>query len=187
MQDAASDEILLRRIAGGDRLAMKVLFARYQVRVFRYLLRFMHNEAGAEDLISEVFLEVWRGAGGYEGRSSVSTWLIGIARYKALSALRKRGEAPLDEEMSEQIVDEADTPEVELQKKDKGAMIRQCLAKLSLDHREIVDLVYYHEKSIEEVAELLHIPQNTVKTRMYYARQKLSEILKQAGIDRGWP
>src|SRR6185503_3556424 len=80
-----SDEVLIGRIAGGDRLAMQVLFARHHVRVYRFVLRFVRNEATAEDLISEVFLDVWRQAGKFEGRSSVSTWMLSIARFKALS------------------------------------------------------------------------------------------------------
>ena len=79
-----SDEVLIARIAGGDRLAMQVLFARHHVRVYRFVLRLVRNEATAEDLISEVFLDVWRQAGKFEGRSSVSTWMLGIARFKAL-------------------------------------------------------------------------------------------------------
>jgi RNA polymerase sigma-70 factor, ECF subfamily len=182
-----SDEVLIARIAGGDRLAMQVLFARHHVRVFRFVLRLVRNEATAEDLISEVFLEVWRQAGKFEGRSAVSTWLLGIARFKALSALRKREEVELDEEMAAQIEDQADDPEVALAKKDKGAVLRQCLTALSNEHREVIDLVYYHEKSVEEVAAIVGIPEATVKTRMFYARKKLSELLKEHGIDRGWP
>jgi RNA polymerase sigma-70 factor (ECF subfamily) len=78
-------------------------------------------------------------------------------------------------------------PETTLAKKEKGSVLRQCLARLSADHREIIDLVYYHEKSVEEVAEIVGIPEATVKTRMFYARKKLSELLKEQGIDRGWP
>jgi len=181
------DESLLQRIAAGDRLAMQVLFGRHQVRVYRFLLRHVRDEGTAEDLISEVFLDVWRQAGKFEGRSSVSTWLLGIARFKALSQVRKRTEAELDEDYAASIADEADTPDVELQKKDKGAVLRQCLMDLTPDHREIIDLVYYHEKSIEDVATILQIPANTVKTRMFYARQKLSEIMRRHGVDRGWP
>jgi RNA polymerase sigma-70 factor (ECF subfamily) len=183
----ASDEVLIARIAGGDRLAMQVLFARHHVRVYRFLLRLVRNEATAEDLISEVFLEVWRNAGKFEGRSAVSTWMLSIARFKALSALRKRSEEELDEEMAEQIEDQADDPEVSLAKKDKGAILRKCLSALSAEHREVIDLVYYHEKSVEEVAGIVGIPEATVKTRMFYARKKLSELLKEQGIDRGWP
>ena len=182
-----SDEVLIARIAGGDRLAMQVLFARHHVRVYRFVLRLVRNEATAEDLISDVFLDVWRQAGKFEGRSAVSTWMLSIARFKALSALRRRPEQELDDETAEQIEDLADDPEVSLAKKDKAAVLRQALSKLSAEHREIVDLVYYHEKSVEEVAGIVGIPEATVKTRMFYARKKLSEILKAEGIDRGWP
>jgi RNA polymerase sigma-70 factor (ECF subfamily) len=182
-----SDEVLIGRIADGDRLAMKVLFARHHVRVYRFVLRMVRNEATAEDLISEVFLDVWRQAGKFEGRSAVSTWMLSIARFKALSVLRRRNEEELDDETADAIEDLADNPEVALAKKDKGAVLRQCLARLSSEHREIIDLVYYHEKSVEEVAGIVGIPEATVKTRMFYARKKLGELLREQGIDRGWP
>ena len=182
-----SDDTLIARIAGGDRLAMQVLFARHHVRVYRFVLRLVHNQATAEDLISEVFLDIWRQAGKFEGRSAVTTWMLGIARFKTLSALRRRQEDELDEEMAERIEDRADDPETALAKKDKGAVLRQCLTALSAEHREVIDLVYYHEKSVEEVAEIVGIPAATVKTRMFYARKKLSELLKEQGIERGWP
>jgi RNA polymerase sigma-70 factor (ECF subfamily) len=182
-----TDEVLIARIAGGDRLAMQVLFARHHVRMYRFVLRLMRNEATAEDLISEVVLDVWRQAGKFEGRSAVSTWMLSIARFKALSALRRKPEAELDEETAESIEDDADDPETALAKKDKGALLRKCLSALSNEHREIIDLVYYHEKSVEEVAGIVGIPAATVKTRMFYARKKLSELLKEQGIDRGWP
>jgi RNA polymerase sigma-70 factor, ECF subfamily len=182
-----SDEVLIGRIASGDRLAMQVLFARHHVKVYRFVLRLVRNESAAEDLISEVFFDVWRQAGKFEGRSAVSTWLLSIARFKALSVLRRRSEVELDDETAGAIEDQADDPEVALAKKDKGDALRECLTKLSPEHREIVDLVYYHEKSVAEVASIVGIPEATVKTRMFYARKKLSELLKERGIDRGWP
>jgi RNA polymerase sigma-70 factor (ECF subfamily) len=184
---AASDEVLIGRIAQGDRLAMQVLFARHHVRVYRFVLRLVRNEASAEDLISEVFLDVWRQADRFEGRSAVSTWLLAIARFKALSSMRRKPDEELDDEAAGAIEDASDTPEVSLQKKDKGTVLRNCLEQLSREHREVIDLVYYHEKSVEEVAEIVGIPEATVKTRMFYARKKLSELLKAAGLDRGWP
>ena len=186
-QASEDDPLLIKRIARGDRLAMQVLFSRHRVRVFRFLLRYIRDEASAEDVLADVFLDVWRQAGRFEGRSSVSTWMLSISRFKALSRVRQRSDAPLDEDYAEGIADEADDPEIELAKRDKGAALRNCLAKLSVDHREIIDLVYYHEKSVEDVAQIVGIPAATVKTRLFYARQKLSEILKAAGVDRGWP
>jgi RNA polymerase sigma-70 factor (ECF subfamily) len=112
---------------------------------------------------------------------------LAIARFKALSALRRRPDEELDDETAEAIEDPSDDPEVAIAKKDKSVAIRKCLEGLSAEHREIIDLVYYHEKSVEEVAEIVGIPENTVKTRMFYARKKLAELLKAAGIERGWP
>ena len=166
---------------------MQVLYARHHVRVFRFVVRLVRDESTAEDLISEVFLDVWRQAGRFEGRSAVTTWLLAIARFKALSALRRRPGEELDEESTAAIEDGSDNPQTALEKKDKSELIRKCLAGLSAQHREIVDLVYYHDKSVEEVAQIVGIPENTVKTRMFHARKRLGELLKAAGIERGWP
>src|SRR5437870_6200291 len=125
------DEVLIGRIANGDRLAMQVLYARYHVRVFRFVVRLVRDEATAEDLISDVFLDVWRQAGRFEGRSAVSTWLLAIARFKALSAMRKKPDEELDDEAAAAIEDTADDPEVALAKKEKSSVIRKCLSKLS--------------------------------------------------------
>jgi RNA polymerase sigma-70 factor (ECF subfamily) len=122
-----------------------------------------------------------------KGRSAVSTWLLAITRFKALSAIRRRKDAELDDEAANAIEDTSDDPEVTVQKRDTSQALRKCLTALSSDHREIVDLVYYHEKSVEEVAEIVGIPENTVKTRLFYARKKLADLLKAAGVERGWP
>jgi RNA polymerase sigma-70 factor, ECF subfamily len=188
MPEDASDEVLIARIAKGDRLAMAALFARYRLPVYRFVLRMVRNTAVAEDLDSDVFLEVWRQAGTFEGRSAVSTWLFSIARFKALNAIsRRKPEEELDETTAETVADHADDPEIALAKKDKAAALRACLLKLSAEHREIVTLVYYQQKSVEECAGIIGIPAATVKTRMFYARKKLSELLAEQGIERGWP
>jgi RNA polymerase sigma-70 factor, ECF subfamily len=181
---ATPDAALIERIATGDKLAMQVLFARHHVRVYRFALGLVGNQTLAEDLMSEVFLEVWRKAIKFEARSTVSTWLLAIARFKVLSSLRKRSEEELDGEAAAAIEDPGDNPEVAVQKKDKSEVLRKAIAQLSTEHREIIDLVYYHEKSIEEVAEIVGIPENTVKTRTFYARKRLSELLKATGVDR---
>jgi RNA polymerase sigma-70 factor, ECF subfamily len=178
--ETSSDTILIERIAGGDKLAMQALFARHRMSIYRWLLRFVSNETLAEDLLSEVFLDVWRQAGRFEGRASVSTWLISIARFKALSARRRRTEAELDDKIETTVADPANDPEAALQEKNRGELLRQALTRLSPEHREIIDLVYYHEKSVDECAHILGIPAATVKTRMFYARKKLAELVKGA-------
>ena len=89
---------------------MQVLFARHHVRVFRFVLRLVRDEAKAEDLISEVFLDVWRQASRFEGRAAVSTWLLAIARFKALSILRRKREDELDDEGATAVEDPQDNP-----------------------------------------------------------------------------
>jgi RNA polymerase sigma-70 factor, ECF subfamily len=176
--ETSSDISLVSRIAAGDKLAMQALFARHRTFVYRWVLGFVSDETLAEDLLSEVFLEVWLRANRFEGRSSVSTWLMSIARFKALSALRRRANLELNEEIEIGVADPADDPEAALQVKLRGMLLRRALSRLSPQHREIIDLVYYHEKSIAECVEILGIPAATVKTRMFYARKKLAELLK---------
>ena len=176
--ETSSDETLVERIAAGNKLAMQALFARHRTSVYRWLLRLASNETLAEDLLSEVFLDVWRQAGRFECRSSVSTWLMSIARHKALSARRRRTEAELDEKNAVTLAAPGDDPEVALQEKDRDELLRRALTRLSPEHRQVIDLVYYHEKSVDEVAHILDLPPATVKTRMFYARKKLAELVK---------
>ncbi|WP_350335221.1 sigma-70 family RNA polymerase sigma factor [Coralliovum pocilloporae] len=181
------DHDLVRRIAEGDKEAMRRLYSHHHLRVYRFILRFISNSATAEDLTNDVFIDVWQQAGRFEFKSKVSTWLLGMARFKALSEIRKTRISVDPDDALGEMEDDADTPEVTAQKRDKGAALRACIEKLTPDHREVIDLVYYHEKSIKEISEIVGISENTVKTRMFHARKKLSVLMQRAGIDRGWP
>ena len=175
-----SDETLVAQIAQRDKRALQQLYSRHHVRIYRFALRFLNDEAAAEDTVSEVFIDVWRQAERFEGRSQVTTWLLAIARNKALSLLRRRSSEELDDEVAEFIEDPSDNPEVAMLKSQRASVLQDCLTQLSPAHREIVDLVYYHEKSIEECAQILAIPAATVKTRLFYGRKKLAALVEQA-------
>jgi RNA polymerase sigma-70 factor (ECF subfamily) len=181
---ATSDEMLLQSIATGEKAAMHVLYARHNVRVFRFILRIVGDASTAEDLVSQVFLDVWRTAAQFEGRSQVSTWMLAIARFKALTALRNRRHEDIEQDEVMQIADTNETPEAAMDRNQTGSTLRKAIAQLSPAHREIIDLVYYHEKSVEEVGQIIGIPQATVKTRMFYARKHLARLLKQAGFEQ---
>jgi RNA polymerase sigma-70 factor, ECF subfamily len=167
------------RIAGGDQLAMRTLFARHRTSLYRWLVRMTGDGALAEDLLSEVFLDVWRQAGRFRANCSVSTWLFAVGRYKALSARRRRSDAPLDAALAQSVPDPLDDPEITLEKKSRGELLARCLTKLSREHREVLDLVYYHGKSVKEVSEIVGAGEATVKTRMFYARKKLAELVNE--------
>jgi RNA polymerase sigma-70 factor (ECF subfamily) len=173
----ANDEALIAAVAAGDAGAMRVLYNRHHVGVFRFITRLVGDATAAEDIVSETFIDVWRQAGTFEGRSAVLTWVMSIARFKALSARRGRHDVELDDTVAETIADQASTPEQVVLEMDRTAQLRDCLTRLTAQHREIIDLVYYHHKTIEEVAEIVQVPKNTVKTRMFHARKRLAGLL----------
>jgi RNA polymerase sigma-70 factor (ECF subfamily) len=181
--DEASDASLMARVADRDRRAIRLLFDRYQLIVHRFVLRLVGNSASAEDVVSDVFLDLWRHAASFQGRARLSTFILAIARNKAVSATRGRIDQPLEDAVLKAIPDPTSTAEETLAARERSAVMRQCLTQLSPVHREIIDLVYYHEKSIEEVAAIIGVPTGTVKTRMFYARKQLAEHLRAAGID----
>jgi RNA polymerase sigma-70 factor (ECF subfamily) len=174
---------LIRRIANADQHAMRTLFARHRIAIYRWLVRLVGDEGLAEDLLSDVFLDVWRKARSFEGRSSVSTWLLAIARHKALSARRRtqvERTVELDDELAWGMADPADNPELLLEKKDREQLLRRSLARLSPEHGEVIDLTYYHGKSIKEIAEIVGVNEATVKTRTFYARKRLAQLVAAA-------
>ena len=143
------DTSLLESVIEGDKAAFRVLFIRHSVSIYRFVLRLTGDTSIAEEVVGDVFLEVWRHAARFEMRSQVSTWLFAIARHKALATLRRRSEWQLDdEECLLTIEDPADDPEVCLDKQDRGSTLRLCLQQLSPAHREVIDLVYYRGKSV---------------------------------------
>lgn len=174
---AKPDEIFIQSIAARDEGAMKTLYERYNTYVFRFLARIVKDEHLAEDLTSEVFFEVWRQADKFESRSQLSTWILAIARFKAWSANRGQRHLSLDAAHAERIADMADSLEETLLKLDRRAILRAKLAQMSPEHREIIDLVYHHQKTVTEAAEIIQVPKNTIKTRMFYARKALQRLL----------
>ena len=181
---ASSDEVLVALIAAGDKNAMRTLYARHSARVFRFLLRIVDNAAAAEDLVSETFIDVWRHAGRFEARSKASTWLLGIARHKALSSLRQRRFEQLDDSAFALVPDPSYDPEADAEHLSRAAVLRECLRQLPPAQREILDLIYYHEQSIADVARIIGVPENTVKTRAFYARKRLAELLAERSLER---
>jgi RNA polymerase sigma-70 factor (ECF subfamily) len=180
--DEMSDAELIQQIAVADERAMQVFYGRHYQAVYRLVCRTLHSTQSAEDIASDVFLEVWCKAGCFEGRSEVSTWLFAIARNKSISVRRQRSSEPWDEAAMEAIEDDADGPELKLQKQSTDSTVRKCLDQLSPAHRVVIDLVYFHDKSTADAAKTVGIARNTVKTRLFYARKQLTELLGAQGI-----
>ena len=179
-----SDEVLLTQIAAGDQQAFSQLYLRYQSKLVRYCARVLKDDvAQAADIVDEAMFDVWRSAGNFAGRSKPSTWIYSIARNKLISWLRKTSEVTLeDESILDALIDPAATPAEELAMDDMQQQLLRLMDQLTDEHREVLKLTYFEDKSVKEVAELLGISENTVKTRMFYARKRLAQLLDKAGI-----
>jgi RNA polymerase sigma-70 factor (ECF subfamily) len=171
----------LRQTARGDRTAFEQLYRAYHKRIFGYLFRTLSNAEAAEELASDVMLEMWKSAGTFRGESQVSTWLFGIARFKALSHLRRPRADSVDADEADEIADAKDLQDEALVKDSMKTGIKNALARLSPDHREVMELTFFQDLSYPEIAKVLNCPVNTVKTRMFHARKKLRELLSGAG------
>jgi RNA polymerase sigma-70 factor (ECF subfamily) len=175
----ASDDALIKAIGQRDRHAMAVLYGRHHVRVYRFALRVTGDATLAEDIVSDVFLEVWRHADRFKSKAQVSTWLLAIARNKSITAVRRHCDEHLEVNALE-IEDPADDPEALISKSDPRRAIQRALLQLSAAQREVIDLVYYHEKSVGEVATIIGVPAGTVKSRMFYARRRMKAVIETA-------
>lgn len=184
VSEDVSDEMLLKHVAEGDKAAMHILFSRYRKRVLRFVQRIVGNPAIADDVVSQVFLDVWRSANRFENRARVSTWLLSIARFKAVVSLRARRPQTIESYDMLSVVDDADTPEKTLDRKETSGILQECITRLSPTHREVIDLFYYREKSIAEMSEITGVPHATVKSRIFYARKTLAKSLMEVGYNR---
>ncbi|MFK7913599.1 MAG: sigma-70 family RNA polymerase sigma factor [Pseudomonadales bacterium] len=174
------DTQLMARVATGDQQAFKTLFERHGERVFRYAHRLINEVSKAEEVTNDVMLEVWKNAGRFEGRSRVSTWMIGIARNVALNAVRgKRIATVAIEQVPEPVDPHAGTDNIAAQQHQAGVsrLRRSALGSLSVEHRDVVELTFFHGFSYPEIAEIVGCPENTVKTRMFHAKRKLRRAL----------
>jgi len=181
---AYKDTILLNKIADGDREAFTALYLSYQPRLIKFCSRILKNDiALAADIADEAMIEVWKSAGTFSGRSQPSTWIHSIARFRLIGHLRKRKEVLHDDSYGEiNLEDEALLPEEEALLSERDNELVRSLNKLSSKHREVIEMVYFRELSVKNIATMLQISENTVKTRMFYARTRLKEILSNSGL-----
>lgn len=177
---AVEDLAVLKRVMEGSESALEELYQKYGVMLLTYVLHLVQDRHTAEDLIQEVFIAVWRSASRYRGQASVKTWLFKIAHYQAVSWLRRHVQPEQKASTEERV-----HPDPENQAMDSWlkVQIQAALAKLSPEHRAVVELTFYQGLSYSEIAEILDCPVGTVKSRMSYARRYLSETLRNANAE----
>ena len=185
--DAASERTAeelawIHNIGKGDKGALRLLYARYSGRIYRFVIRMINDEAKAEEVVNDVMMEVWKSAATFEGRSSPSTWILGIARFRTLNAVRgKKLDTVALDQAPEQEDQDQDASNEKSREQLKG-LLRRAVNRLSTEHREVVELTFFHGYSYPEIATILQCPENTVKTRMFHARAKLKPWLQNMGL-----
>ena len=178
-----NDEVLrlLQRIGDADEGAFRDLYRAFSRRLYAYVLRQLGDPAQAEEIVSDTLYEVWRRPAKFRGEAQFSTWLIGIARNKVLMAFRSRKPDTLHDDLddvAESVADEQPGAFELLAQQQRHEGVRHCMDKLSAEHRECVHLVFYEGLGLAEVATLQACPENTVKTRLFHARKKLTNCLR---------
>jgi RNA polymerase sigma factor (sigma-70 family) len=171
------DAQLIGRIARGDRQALSELYERYQRSLFSYLLQLTPDYGLAEELLQDTLVAVWKSARSFEGRSSVLTWLVGIARRQAHNTLRQR-RLPLADLAELECVPAPDLEpeEFALASVARGELA-QAFRQLAPVHREVLLLTFVQELSYQETATILEVPVGTVKSRLSNARRALRALL----------
>ncbi|MAE96485.1 MAG: RNA polymerase subunit sigma [Deltaproteobacteria bacterium] len=177
--DSASEQEAdwIRQIADGDRRAFEELYEVYGPRIFRFAIRMVREETKAEEVVNDVMFEVWKSAGRYEARSKPSTWILGIARFRALNAIRGKKIETQELDDATPIVDPSEDAGELLDRHSQIERVKEALTQLSPEHREVVELTYFQGCSYKEIAEIAGCPEGTVKTRMYHAKRRLEPLL----------
>lgn len=174
-------KLLLERVGREEQAAFRQLYKAFSRKVYAYVLNMLNDHARAEEVLVDTFYEVWRHPQRFRGDSQFSTWVIGIARRKALMVYRARRPDEVHADLDDIAeTTEAPTPDAfaELAGKQRREGVQLCMGKLSDEHRECLHLVFYEGMSLAEVAQVQNCPEGTVKTRLFHARQKIKNCLQ---------
>jgi len=168
---------LLSKISNGNEQAMQTFFEQHANTVYHYVIGRCNDKTVAGDILNIVMMEVWNHADRFEGRSKVSTWLIGIARFKLIDFYRteKRHEHNELDETHDDLIS-VNEEIIEAAQHSKG--VKSCIEKLAEGQREIVQLTFYSELAYQEIAEIIECPVGTVKSRMHHAKESLKRCLQ---------
>lgn len=170
----AADETLLRRIAmRRDVHALEILYRRYHPRVSRFLVRVSQQPELIEEVYNDVMFVVWERASEFAFRSKVSTWILGIAYRRGMKAAASQAARPLPVVIAEEV----STQDPHITGFEDRRWLGRFLARLSPEHRAVIQLAYYAELPHQEIAEIVGCPVNTVKTRIFHARKALKGFI----------
>ena len=184
--DNEEAKTLLNLVAMGDQIAFSALYRGQSRMIFAFVFNQLNSLAESEEVVSETMFDVWKGAAKFRGESSVRTWILGIARNKMLMKFRARVVAHDDiDDYGESIA--SDEPDVValIAETQRAQGVQRCMAKLTLEHRECLHLLFFEGSSVAEISGVQNVPIGTVKTRLHHARLKIKSCLANLLRDEG--
>ena len=170
------EERLFAQVRRGDLNAFEQLYRLYHPRLGRFLINMIHRPQMVEEVFNDTMMVVWTRPDSFQGASRLSTWIFAIAYRKALKALRRHDDPIEDIDAAARVSSDAD-PEQEFGQRQVHEILLAAMGRLSVDHRAVVDLTYFHHLGYREIADIMNCPVDTVKTRMFHARRHLKRIL----------
>jgi RNA polymerase sigma-70 factor (ECF subfamily) len=176
------DAELVARVGAGDRTAMKLLYERHSAALYHFIRARLRDPFESGDVMQEVFLEIWRAAGRFEGRAAVKTWIFGIARNKAVDRMRGGARLVLAEPDPDLPDEETPDPEAVAAAASDAARVRDCIQGLSDAHRSAIHLAFYQDLPYGDIAEIEGVPVGTIKTRILHAKRLLMHCLSKFRI-----
>lgn len=172
---------LLGRCADADQVALTQLHKMFAQRIYAFAFHRLRDDNAARTVVIDTLFEVWRSAGQFRGESQVSTWILGIARYKGLGLQSGSNQQYEDiEDHAETLASDVEDGEAALARWQSSQEVRRCMDTLSAAHRECLQLVYFEELGLAQVADVQHVPENTVKTRLFHARKQMRQCVEGA-------
>lgn len=176
MKNDEQDKLWLTRIAERDVAAMRELYLAHAEAVQRFVRTRVNDDFEATDITHETMLSVWRGAAGFERRSSVRSWILTLARNKAVDHIRKQARVTLAETDETLPSDEPDVETVIAASED-AQRVRKCVDELPERQRVVVHLAFFEDLSYAQIAEVENAPEGTIKSRFFHAKKLLMRCL----------
>lgn len=175
-----AEKRLLERIAAGSREAMADFYRQFESKVYAFALRKLNDPHACADIVNEVMMAVWQGAGGFQANAKVSTWVLGITHNKVIDRIRKNVRNQ-SEQLDETMADTDTIAAADLVARAQDAeRLNECMERLSEAHREVVHLAFFEDLTYGEIANIVGCPEGTVKTRMLHAKQNLQRCLSRS-------
>ena len=173
------ERLLIGQIVAKDPQAFETLYRQFAPRLYRYLSKLISQPELIEEVLDDVMVVVWQNAARYDGTAKPSTWIFGIAHFKALKARNKLHKASIDLPENPAEPAYASAPEELMMYEGLQLELKHALERLSPEQRAVVELTFHEERSYQEIADIMHCPVNTVKTRMWHARKSLKAALAE--------